>query len=136
MPSGVRSPACSASCQPFFRATLPSSPRRYASARRRGSARANRPAIRACRAPNPAAHPWTSSMSAASSASSTAPPALHVLWTTGPSPASGQEPYRTNPSAAGVLGSVPPQLVGVASAACQLASEVVVQLEHYSSYLG
>jgi hypothetical protein len=33
-------------------------------------------------------------MSAASSASSTAPPALHALWTAGPSPAGGQEPYR------------------------------------------
>jgi hypothetical protein len=42
-PIGVRSPACSASCQPFLRPTLPSSPRRYASTRRRGSARANRP---------------------------------------------------------------------------------------------
>jgi hypothetical protein len=65
IPSGVRSPACLASCQPFLRPTGPSSPRRYASARRRGSARANRPAMRACRASSPAAHARTSSMSAA-----------------------------------------------------------------------
>src|SRR3954463_4329546 len=37
IPSGVRSPAASASCQPFLRPEGASSPRRYASKRRRGS---------------------------------------------------------------------------------------------------
>src|SRR5215213_9392662 len=74
IPSGVASPACSASCQPFLRPTLPTSPRRYASTRRRGSARTNRPAIRACTASSPAAHARTSSISAAASlASGTVP---------------------------------------------------------------
>jgi hypothetical protein len=103
IPSGVRSPTCSASCQPFLRPTLPSSPRRYASTRRRGSARVNLGAMRACRASSPTAHARTSSMSAAASlASGTIPPASIALSSAGPSPTGGREPYLTT-SAAGVL---------------------------------
>src|SRR5215218_5314291 len=51
-------------------------------------------------------------MSAASSASSTAPPALHGAATAGPSPASGREPYRIKASAAGVLSRRPEALTG------------------------
>src|SRR5918993_6112813 len=59
--------------------------------------------MRACRASSAAAQALTFSMSAASSASSTAPPALHGAATAGPSPAGGREPYRIEASAAGVL---------------------------------
>src|SRR3954447_18968406 len=59
MPSGVGSPASSASCQPFLRSTGLSSPRTYAKARRRGSARANRRPTRACNASSPSAQSAT-----------------------------------------------------------------------------
>ena len=44
-PSGVRSPACSANCQPFLRSTGHSRPCRSARARRRGAIRRKRGAI-------------------------------------------------------------------------------------------
>src|SRR5260370_1192449 len=49
IPSGRASRACSASCQPFLREVLLRIPCRNASARRRGSGRAKREAIRACK---------------------------------------------------------------------------------------
>jgi hypothetical protein len=49
IPSGRASLACSANCQPFFREISLRIPRRKANARRCGSGRAKRGAIRACR---------------------------------------------------------------------------------------
>ena len=52
MPAGVASPASSAIVQQFFRGNSASRPGTNARARRRGSTRANRPAIRAIRSSN------------------------------------------------------------------------------------
>src|SRR4051794_8197439 len=60
IPSGVRSPAASASCQPFLRPKGASSPRRWADARRRGSTRPNLGASRATTSSRPRAHPSAS----------------------------------------------------------------------------
>src|SRR3954451_1201804 len=60
IPSGVRSPAASASCQPFLRPKGASSPRRYASKRRRGSTRPKRGASRPASSSRPFAHPFAS----------------------------------------------------------------------------
>src|SRR4051794_39759532 len=54
MPSGVASPACSASVQQFFRGRSASSPSTKARARRRTSTRLNRPAIRSSSSSIPA----------------------------------------------------------------------------------
>src|SRR3954471_8324218 len=60
IPSGVRSPAASASRQPFLRPKGASSPRRYASKRRRGSTRPKRGASRPASSSRPFAHPSAS----------------------------------------------------------------------------
>src|SRR5690242_18997673 len=60
IPSGARSPAASASCQPFLRPRGASSPRRWASARLRGSTRPNRGASRSASSSRPRAHPSAS----------------------------------------------------------------------------
>src|SRR4051794_19716979 len=59
-PSGVASPTASANCQPFLRSTGASKPRREARARRRGSGRPNRGAIRSTTPSRPSAQPCTS----------------------------------------------------------------------------
>jgi hypothetical protein len=56
IPSGVVSPACSASCQPFLRSTPASSPRSNPTIRRRTSGRTNRGPIRSHSRSNSAAH--------------------------------------------------------------------------------
>lgn len=60
IPSGVASPARSASVHEFFRSTGANNPRTYSAARSRGSERANRGAILAWIASKPAAHDCTS----------------------------------------------------------------------------
>src|SRR3954470_9054237 len=60
IPSGVRSPAASASCQPFLRSTGARRPRRYASARRRGSTRPNLGPSRPISSSRARAHPFAS----------------------------------------------------------------------------
>ena len=82
-------------------------PTQYASTRWRGSARTNRPAIRACTASSPAAHARTSSISAAASLASGTVPCLPGARRCRHHPAGGREPYRIKTSAAGVLGGSP-----------------------------
>src|SRR5260370_26784878 len=60
IPSGRASRACSANCQPFLREVVLRIPCRNASARRRGSGRAKRAAIRACKRSNSWVHRTTS----------------------------------------------------------------------------
>ncbi len=75
IPFGVRSPACSASVQEFFRSAPESNPSRYIRARRRESACAKRPATNENMSSNLARHRATrSSTATTSSASSTTPP--------------------------------------------------------------
>src|SRR3974377_1429057 len=60
MPSGHPSRACSANCHPFLRAVSLKMPCRYASTRHRGSERAQRGPILACKRKRDCTQPETS----------------------------------------------------------------------------